>query len=131
MVGDPDALARALRNLSTTPCAPAVTTGGSRSSSGNHPTHVRATVSDDGPACPRWTTASGSSRASSALNGSSGAGTGLGLAIARAIARQHHGSVTCEDCETGARFTLELPAAATGTPQGSEATMSSNRSSAS
>ena len=45
------------------------------------------------------------------LNGSSSAGTGLGLAIVRAIARQHHGSVTCDDCETGAHFTLELPAA--------------------
>ena len=65
------------------------------------------------------------------VNGSSSAGTGLGLAIVRAIARQHHGSVTCEDCETGARFTLELPAAATGTPQFSEAMMSSTRSSAS
>jgi signal transduction histidine kinase len=45
------------------------------------------------------------------LNGSSSAGTGLGLAIARAIARQHHGTVTCDDCEAGAHFTLELPAA--------------------
>ena len=32
-------------------------------------------------------------------------------AIARAIAQQHRGSVTCEDCDTGASFTLELPAA--------------------
>ena len=45
------------------------------------------------------------------LDGSSRAGTGLGLAITRAIAHQHHGNVTCEDCEAGARFTLELPAA--------------------
>ena len=45
------------------------------------------------------------------MNGSSGPGTGLGLAITRAIARQHHGSVTCEDCDDGARFTLELPLA--------------------
>jgi hypothetical protein len=31
----------------------------------------------------------------------------------RAIARQHHGSVSCDDCDTGAHFTLELPAADT------------------
>jgi signal transduction histidine kinase len=31
----------------------------------------------------------------------------------RAIARQHHGSVTCDDGEIGAPFTLELPAADT------------------
>ncbi|MGZ4351393.1 MAG: hypothetical protein ACXVRX_12825 [Solirubrobacteraceae bacterium] len=35
----------------------------------------------------------------------------MGLAIARAIARQHHGSITCDACDAGARFTLELPAA--------------------
>ena len=45
------------------------------------------------------------------LDGNSSVGTGLGLAIAQAIARQHHGDVTCDDCDTGARFTLELPAA--------------------
>ena len=27
------------------------------------------------------------------------------------VAKQHRGSVICEDCDTGARFTLELPAA--------------------
>lgn len=45
------------------------------------------------------------------LNGSSGPGTGLGLAIARAIAHQHRGEITCDDTDTGAEFTLELPAA--------------------
>jgi signal transduction histidine kinase len=71
---------------------------------------VRATVSDDGPGVPaeaRERIFQGFVR----LNGNAGAGTGLGLAIARAIAQQHRGSVTCEDCATGARFTLELPAA--------------------
>jgi signal transduction histidine kinase len=72
---------------------------------------VRATVSDDGPGVPpeaHERIFQGFVR----LNGNGDAGTGLGLAIARAIAQQHRGSVTCEDCDTGARFTLELPAAA-------------------
>jgi signal transduction histidine kinase len=78
------------------------------------PTHVRAAVSDSGPGVPaaeRERIFEGFVR----LNGSSSAGTGLGLAIVRAIARQHHGSVTCDECETGAHFTLELPAATNST----------------
>jgi signal transduction histidine kinase len=110
VIGDPDALTRALRNLLDN----AVRAGGDdgcilvklhRSS-----TRVRATVSDNGPGVPpdeRERIFEGFVR----LNGSPSAGTGLGLAIARAIARQHHGSVTCDDCDTGAHFTLELPAA--------------------
>jgi signal transduction histidine kinase len=110
VIGDPDALTRALRNLLDN----AVRAGGDdgcilvklqRSSN-----RVRATVSDNGPGVPRDERErifEGFVR----LNGSPSAGTGLGLAIARAIARQHHGSVTCDDCDTGAHFTLELPAA--------------------
>jgi two-component system, OmpR family, sensor kinase len=130
VIGDPAALTRALRNLIDN----AVRAGGDdarievelRRSS----THVRATVSDNGPGVPpdeRERIFEGFVR----VNGSSSAGTGLGLAIVRAIARQHDGSVSCEDCETGARFTLELPAAGTGTPQRNEAMISSTRSSAS
>jgi two-component system OmpR family sensor kinase len=112
VIGDPDALTRALSNLLDN----AVRAGGDdgrilvelRRSS----THVRAAVSDSGPGVPaaeRERIFEGFVR----LNGSSNAGTGLGLAIVRAIARQHHGSVTCDECETGAHFTLELPAADT------------------
>ncbi|MEO3868981.1 HAMP domain-containing sensor histidine kinase [Nonomuraea sp. B12E4] len=36
-------------------------------------------------------------------------GTGLGLPIAREIARIHHGTLTIEDSETGARFVLRMP----------------------
>jgi PAS domain S-box-containing protein len=41
-----------------------------------------------------------------------GTGTGLGLATAYAIAREHHGTLTCGgELGRGARFTLTLPAA--------------------
>jgi signal transduction histidine kinase len=110
VIGDPDALARALRNLLDN----AVRAGGEsgrivvelQRSAGR----VRATVSDDGrgvPADARERIFDGFVR----LDSNAGAGTGLGLAIARAIAKQHHGTVTCENCDNGARFTLELPAA--------------------
>jgi signal transduction histidine kinase len=36
-------------------------------------------------------------------------GHGLGLAIARRIAEQHHGDVTCEPTTSGARFRLQIP----------------------
>ncbi|NRQ40720.1 HAMP domain-containing histidine kinase [Nonomuraea sp. NN258] len=37
-------------------------------------------------------------------------GTGLGLPIAREIATAHHGTLTIEDSDTGARFVLRVPA---------------------
>jgi signal transduction histidine kinase len=130
VIGDPDALTRALRNLIDN----AVRAGGDDGQVlvelARSPTHVRATVSDDGPGVPpdeRERIFEGFVR----LNGSSSAGTGLGLAIARAIARQHRGSITCDDCDTGARFTLELPAADGGAAQSSPSMISSSRSSAS
>ena len=110
VIGDPDALARALRNLLDNAVRAAGTAGTIRLEVQRSPTAVRATVSDDGPGVPpeaRDRIFDGFVR----LNGSSGAGTGLGLAIAQAIARQHHGSVTCDACDAGACFTLELPAA--------------------
>jgi signal transduction histidine kinase len=110
VIGDPDALARALRNLLDNAVRAGGDGGTIRLELQRSPTAVRATVSDDGPGVPpeaRDRIFEGFVR----LNGSSSAGTGLGLAIARAIARQHHGSVTCDACDLGARFTLELPAA--------------------
>jgi signal transduction histidine kinase len=110
VMGDPDALARALRNLLDNAVRAGGDDGTIRLELARSPTAVRATVSDDGPGVPpeaRDRIFEGFVR----LNGSSSAGTGLGLAIAQAIARQHHGSVTCDACDTGARFTLELPAA--------------------
>ena len=110
VVGDPEALTRVLRNLIDN-AVHAVGDDGSIALEVQR-THaeVRATVSDDGPGVPadaRERIFQGFVR----LNGNAGAGTGLGLAIARAIAEQHRGRLTCEDCDIGARFTLELPAA--------------------
>ena len=110
--GDPDAIARALRNLLDNAVGAAGDAGSVRVELEQSPTLVRATVSDDGPGVPpeaHERIFQGFVR----LNGSSRAGSGLGLAITRAIAHQHHGNVTCEDCDGGARFTLELPAVGT------------------
>jgi signal transduction histidine kinase len=108
VVGDPEALTRVLRNLIDNAVQAAGEDGQIVLVLQRSPARVRATVSDDGPGVPpesRERIFQGFVR----LNGS--AGTGLGLAIARVIAEQHRGNVTCENCDTGARFTLELPAA--------------------
>jgi signal transduction histidine kinase len=110
VIGDPDALTRALRNLLDNAITAGGDAGAVRLEVRGSPTAVKVTITDDGPGVPaddRERIFDGFVR----LNGSSGAGTGLGLAITRAIARQHHGSVTCDECGSGARFTLELPAA--------------------
>jgi signal transduction histidine kinase len=109
VIGDPDALSRALRNLLDNAVRAGGDDGRIEVTLERSPTHVRATVSDNGPGVPtdeRERIFEGFVR----LNGSSGAGTGLGLAIVRAIARQHHGTITCDECDTGAHFTLQLPA---------------------
>ncbi len=36
-------------------------------------------------------------------------GTGLGLAISQQIVEEHRGTIRCERCEKGARFTIRLP----------------------
>jgi signal transduction histidine kinase len=110
VVGDPEALTRVLRNLIDNAVHAAGDDGRIAVELERSPALVRATVSDDGPGVPpeaREQIFQGFVR----LNGNAGAGTGLGLAIARAVAKQHRGSVICEDCDSGARFTLELPAA--------------------
>jgi two-component system, OmpR family, sensor kinase len=107
VVGDPEALARALRNLIDNAVHAAGDDGRIVVELERRGDHVQASVSDDGPGVPseeRERIFQGFVR----LNGSGG--TGLGLAIARAIAEQHHGTVNCEPCDSGARFTLELPA---------------------
>lgn len=70
-------------------------------------------VTDDGPGVPpaeREHVFQPFTRLDSARSRDRG-GTGLGLAIARAIARDHHGTLHVEDAfPNGARFTLHLPA---------------------
>jgi signal transduction histidine kinase len=110
VVGDPDALARALRNVLDNAIQAGGPNGEVRVELRRSPAHVRVSVTDDGPGIPRAERErifDGFVR----LNRSSGAGTGLGLAIARAIVHQHRGEITCDDTDAGARFTLELPAA--------------------
>jgi C4-dicarboxylate-specific signal transduction histidine kinase len=75
---------------------------------------VRVTVQDSGPGFapgaaerlfePYFTTKA------------AGAGTGLGLAICRSILRSFGGEIAAEDTGRGARFTLDLPAAAAAAP---------------
>lgn len=110
VIGDPDGLARAVRNLLDN----AIRAGGDH---GDVQVEVRTasprvylSVSDDGPGIPvgeRERIFDGFVR----LESSPATGTGLGLAIARAIAHQHHGEIACVDSASGAKFTLELPVA--------------------
>jgi two-component system OmpR family sensor kinase len=103
VTGDPEALTRVLRNLIDNAVRAAGDDGSIALELQRSHAEVRATVSDDGPGVPaeaRERIFQGFVR----LNGNAGAGTGLGLAIAQAIAQQHRGS------DSGARFTLELPA---------------------
>jgi len=109
VLGDADALARALRNLVEN----AITAAGR---SGRVWVVVRrdgadlvAGVEDDGPGVPaaeRERIFEGFVR----LEPVRAPGAGLGLAIARRVAREHGGDLTC-DAGAGGRFVLRLPAA--------------------
>jgi two-component system, OmpR family, sensor kinase len=108
VVGDPDALARALRNVLDNAIDAGAEDGEVRVELRHSPTHVRVSVTDNGPGVPR---AERERIFDGFVRLNANSGTGLGLAIARAIAHQHRGEITCDDTDTGARFTLELPAA--------------------
>lgn len=106
--GDPDALARALRNMLDNAIRAAGEQGEILIEIQSSADRVRLSVTDNGPGVPpaeRERIFDGFVR----LGTTPGTGTGLGLAIARAIAHQHGGEIHCEDTHTGARFTLELP----------------------
>ena len=70
--------------------------------------YVEAVVSDDGPGVPEDQHQRIFERFVRLDPGKPG--HGLGLAIARRIARQHHGDITCDPTPQGARFRLSLPA---------------------
>jgi signal transduction histidine kinase len=111
VLGDADALSRALRNLVDN----AITAAGQHGRVSVVVEHnggdVIATVEDDGPGVPaaeRERIFEGFVR----LEPVRGPGAGLGLAIARRVARQHGGDLAYAGGSRGGRFVLRLPAAA-------------------
>ncbi len=105
--GDPDALERVLRNLIDNALGAIQPTG--RIDVGLHRIngHLQATVRDDGPGVPEDQRQRIFERF--VRLDPSKPGHGLGLAIARRIAQQHAGDLTCDDSSSGASFTLRLP----------------------
>jgi signal transduction histidine kinase len=106
--GDPDALERVLRNLVDNALA-AIGPDGQidvqlRRINGN----LQALVTDDGPGVPEHQREQIFERF--VRLDPSKPGHGLGLAIARRIAHQHHGDLTCDPTPIGASFTLRVPA---------------------
>jgi two-component system, OmpR family, sensor kinase len=106
--GDPDALERVLRNLIDNAVA-AIQPGGKvelqiRRLDG----HVEAQITDDGPGVPDHERRRIFERFVRLDPGKPG--HGLGLAIARRIAQQHEGDLSCDPAPSGASFTLRLPA---------------------
>ena len=69
---------------------------------------VEALVRDDGPGVPEHERQRIFERFVRLDPGKPG--HGLGLAIARRIAQQHNGDLTCDPTPDGASFTLSLPA---------------------
>jgi signal transduction histidine kinase len=130
LLGDPDRLAQALRNLlanaieHTAPEQGLVHMQVQQSANGR----IRFVVEDDGPGIPadqRELVFDRFHRTDAARDRASG-GTGLGLAIVEAIAKAHEGSVTAGESSTGgARIELELPRFTAGHPQVPQASTSS------
>ncbi|MGH2999645.1 MAG: sensor histidine kinase, partial [Gaiellaceae bacterium] len=69
--------------------------------------YVEALVADDGPGVPEGERERIFERF--VRLDASKPGHGLGLAIARRIAQQHDGDLTCDDVPSGASFTLRVP----------------------
>jgi signal transduction histidine kinase len=105
--GDPDALERVLRNLIDNALT-AIQPGGRidvrvRQRNG----YAEALIADDGPGVPEHERQRIFERFVRLDAGKPG--HGLGLAIARRIAQQHDGDLTCDPTPRGASFTLHLP----------------------
>lgn len=105
--GDPDALDRVLRNLIENALAAVDSTGRIDVELRRRNGFVEAIVADDGPGVPEHEVQRIFERFVRLDPGNPG--HGLGLAIARRIAQQHHGDVTCEPTTSGARFRLQIP----------------------
>ncbi len=105
--GDPDALERVLRNLIDNALTAIHPTGRIDVHLRRHNGYVQAHITDDGPGVPEHQRERIFERF--IRLDPSKPGHGLGLAIARRIARQHHGNLTCDQTADGASFTLRIP----------------------
>jgi two-component system OmpR family sensor kinase len=105
--GDPDALERVVRNLIDNALAAIQPTGLIEVQLQRRNGCVRARVTDDGPGVPEHQRERIFERF--VRLDSTKPGHGLGLAIARRIAQQHDGDLTCDPTPNGASFTLSLP----------------------
>jgi signal transduction histidine kinase len=105
--GDPDALDRALRNLIENALAAIRPTGRISVELRRRNGFAEAVVADDGPGIPEHDLQRIFERFVRLDPGKPG--LGLGLAIARHIAQQHRGDVTCEPATNGACFRLRIP----------------------
>lgn len=105
--GDRDALERVFRNLIDNAVAAIQPGGRINIQIQRLDGFVRANVTDDGPGVPE-DQREGIFERFVRLD-STKPGHGLGLAIARRIALQHDGDLTCDLVPTGASFTLRLP----------------------
>jgi two-component system OmpR family sensor kinase len=111
VLGDADALSRALRNLVDNAITATGRTGRVWVLVRRDGANVLASVEDDGPGVPaadRERIFEGFVR----LEPVRGPGAGLGLAIARRVAREHGGDLTYAGGGRGGRFVLRLPGAA-------------------
>jgi len=104
--GDPDALERVFRNLIDNALAAIQPTGRIDVHLHRLNGYVQAGVADDGPGVPEHERQRIFERF--VRLDPSKPGHGLGLAIARRIAQQHDGELTCDPTPNGASFTLRL-----------------------
>jgi signal transduction histidine kinase len=109
--GDEQALLRVLANLLDNALAAVPPAGRIEVTARVRDETVEVRIADDGPGVPEADREHIFQRFSR-LNHTHNS-TGLGLAIARRIARQHNGDLTCDSSAQGATFTLTLPAAKT------------------
>jgi len=105
--GDPDALERVLRNLIDNALAAIAPAGRIDVQLSRRNGYAEVLVADDGPGVPESERRHIFERF--VRLDPSKPGHGLGLAIARRIAQQHDGDLTCDPASKGASFTLRLP----------------------
>ena len=106
--GDPDAIERVLRNLIDNALAAIRPTGRIDVQLRRCNGYSEALVADDGPGIPEYEHQRIFERF--VRLDPTRPGNGLGLAIARRVAQQHDGDLTCDPTANGASFTLRLPA---------------------